>query len=335
MSLSKLSEHQIRSAYGSLRELSRLIEGGGSTGRFTEAANRFFTLIPHNFSTRGQPLLHTEEEVNGKIEMLNTLLKIKWAYNFLKTNSVPDMNVFDNIYEQLNIDVEVLEKTSDEFLMLAKYFKNSHGTEHILNELELEEIFKVRRNGEDARYEPFKKLHNRRLLWHGTMLANYASILSDGLKIAPPEALATGSTYGRGIYFADMVTKAANYCTLSVNHMGLILLCEVALGDMQDVDGLNVVNVPEVKDSLRVRGRYFPDPVQSFFRPDGVEVPLGPVRGDLEVATGTLHNEYVFIVERKLRSLSVDSLAQLRKFEVVTIQSESLKKDSDLLNLLC
>uniref|UniRef100_A0A1B0CAY4 NAD(+) ADP-ribosyltransferase n=2 Tax=Lutzomyia longipalpis TaxID=7200 RepID=A0A1B0CAY4_LUTLO len=145
MSLSKLSEHQIRSAYGSLRELSRLIEGGGSTGRFTEAANRFFTLIPHNFSTRGQPLLHTEEEVNGKIEMLNTLLKIKWAYNFLKTNS--------------------------------------------------------------------------------------------------------------------------------------------------DVDGLNVVNVPEVKDSLRVRGRYFPDPVQSFFRPDGVEVPLGPVRGDLEVATGTLHNE--------------------------------------------
>jgi poly [ADP-ribose] polymerase len=39
--------------------------------------------------------------------------------------------------------------------------------------------------------------------------------------------------FGKGIYFADMVSKSANYCfTTPDNSMGLMLLCEVALGNM-------------------------------------------------------------------------------------------------------
>jgi hypothetical protein len=37
--------------------------------------------------------------------------------------------------------------------------------------------------------------------------------------------------FGKGVYFADMVTKSANYCfTSRDNNIGLMLLCEVALG---------------------------------------------------------------------------------------------------------
>lgn len=43
----------------------------------------------------------------------------------------------------------------------------------------------------------------------------------------------TGYMFGKGIYFADMVSKSANYCFTSPgNDVGLLLLCEVALGDM-------------------------------------------------------------------------------------------------------
>jgi poly [ADP-ribose] polymerase len=39
--------------------------------------------------------------------------------------------------------------------------------------------------------------------------------------------------FGKGIYFADMVSKSANYChTSKDNPTGLLLLCEVALGNM-------------------------------------------------------------------------------------------------------
>lgn len=39
--------------------------------------------------------------------------------------------------------------------------------------------------------------------------------------------------FGKGIYTADLVTKAANYCH-ALEAEGLILLCEVALGQIQE-----------------------------------------------------------------------------------------------------
>ena len=39
--------------------------------------------------------------------------------------------------------------------------------------------------------------------------------------------------FGKGIYFADMSSKSANYCfTSRSDPTGLMLLCEVALGNM-------------------------------------------------------------------------------------------------------
>ena len=41
-----------------------------------------------------------------------------------------------------------------------------------------------------------------------------------------------GYMFGKGIYFADMVSKSANYCVASKsNPVGLLLLCDVALGN--------------------------------------------------------------------------------------------------------
>ncbi len=36
--------------------------------------------------------------------------------------------------------------------------------------------------------------------------------------------------FGKGVYFADMVSKSANYCfTSATNNEGLLMLCEVFL----------------------------------------------------------------------------------------------------------
>ena len=59
---------------------------------------------------------------------------------------------------------------------------------------------------------PFEKLDNKALLWHGTRLSNVVGILKNGLKIAPTEAQLTGHMFGKGLYFTDVVSKAANYC---------------------------------------------------------------------------------------------------------------------------
>jgi hypothetical protein len=40
---------------------------------------------------------------------------------------------------------------------------------------------------------------------------------------------------GKGVYFADMVSKSANYCCTSrSSNTGVLLLCDVALGDQYE-----------------------------------------------------------------------------------------------------
>ena len=73
---------------------------------------------------------------------------------------------------------QVLEKGCDEFKMLRDYTKNTHGATHNQYDLELMEVFKVRRQGEDKRFKPFSKFHNRMLLWHGSRTTNLVGILS-------------------------------------------------------------------------------------------------------------------------------------------------------------
>ena len=52
-----------------------------------------------------------------------------------------------------------------------------------------------------------------------------------GLRIAPPEAPVTGYMFGKGVYFADMVSKSANYCcTHAGDPAGVLLLSEVLSG---------------------------------------------------------------------------------------------------------
>ena len=61
-------------------------------------------------------------------------------------------------------------------------------------------------------------------------MTNFVGILSQGLRIAPPEAPSSGYLYGKGVYFADMAKKSSYYC-YPVNNIALILLGEVSLGE--------------------------------------------------------------------------------------------------------
>ena len=102
------------------------------------------------------------------------------------------------------------------------------------------DVFRIARPFEKERFQQseFAKIHSdKRLLWHGSRCTNYGGILSQGLRIAPPEAPVSGYMFDKGIYLADVSSKSANY-TFSHNSdkNGLLLLCEAELGSpMQEL----------------------------------------------------------------------------------------------------
>ena len=92
------------------------------------------------------------------------------------------------------------------------------------------ELFEIKRHSEDKLFNP-EKLGNLKLLLHGSRFSNFAGILKNGMRIAPPEAPKTGYLFGKGVYFADLAYKAVDYsCSYLSKGIGLFVVCEVALG---------------------------------------------------------------------------------------------------------
>lgn len=293
MPLGKLSRKQIETAYGVLTQLSNLITEGGERSSFIGLSNQFYTLIPHSYGLQLPPVLDTVEMIKNKTEMMDSLLEIEIAYTMLNAKIDESTNPLDARYAQLNTELEVLDQTSDEFKRLQEYVTKTHGQTHTSYNLKIMEVFKVKRAGEEKRYKPFKTLHNRKLLWHGSRLTNFVGILSHGLKIAPPEAPVNGYMFGKGIYFADMVSKSANYCCSYGNTNALMLLCEVALGDMYPCMSANYIEkLPPGKHSTLGVGSTYPNAEESYFRPDGVEIPSGTPKQNYNGAS-LCYNEYI------------------------------------------
>lgn len=83
--------------------------------------------------------------------------------------------------------------------------------------------------------------------------------------------------FGKGVYFADMVSKSANYCCSGRdNNIGVLTLCEVALGEPNYLyyADYNASNLPEGKQSTKGCGKTAP-PESSYIEVDGVTVPIG------------------------------------------------------------
>lgn len=295
MPLGRLSKKQLRDAYQVLTDLNALVVRAAPNNEFIGLSNKFFTLVPHNFGMNKAPVIDTLEMIQNKREILDNLIEVEIAYSMLQQDTDDKLNPLDAHYEQLKTELLPLDHKSEEFTLINRYVQNTHADTHDAYSLEVIDVFKVNRQGEKRRYKPFKNLHNRQLLWHGSRITNFVGILSHGLKIAPPEAPVTGYMFGKGIYFADMVSKSANYCcTTPQNNTGMMLLSEVALGDMHELKKATYIEkLPVGKHSVKGVGKTSPDEKETHVRADGVVIPLGKQVKNEQLRSDLLYNEYI------------------------------------------
>ncbi|PLB54116.1 poly polymerase [Aspergillus steynii IBT 23096] len=250
--LGKLSKRTLRMGFQYLKDLSELISNPRSANRkygtsFVTAtedlSNQYFTVIPHVFGRHRPPVLNTDAQIKKEIELLEALTDMEVANDIMKESRDEDtIHQLDRQFQSLGLqEMTALDHKSTEFSELSSYLLQSRGSTHHYR-YNIVNIFRIERNGEEDRFQnsPYSTRNpsNRRLLWHGSRSTNYGGILSQGLRIAPPEAPVSGYMFGKGVYFADMSTKSAGYCCSSSSaNMGLLLLCDVELGDpMHELD---------------------------------------------------------------------------------------------------
>ncbi|KAJ3108880.1 Poly [ADP-ribose] polymerase 2 [Phlyctochytrium planicorne] len=303
--LGKLTKNHIKKGYSELKALAdELSKPKPNSDTIMHHTNLFYSIIPHDFGRQKPIVLDSMEKVKKKIEMVEALADIEVTTTLLKTAQKSDVNPIDSKYESLKCNMKVLDKTSDKFKLVEEYTRNTHGSTHSGYALDVQEVFEI--DKEDIYDELGYKLHNKKLLWHGSRLTNFVGILSQGLRIAPPEAPVTGYMFGKGVYFADMVSKSANYCqTSKANNTGLMLLCEVALGDENPLINADF-NAGDVakknnKHSTLGKGRTIPDPAGYKTLDDGVVVPCGKEAANPDTKCYLQYNEFIVYDIRQIR----------------------------------
>ncbi|XP_061775538.1 poly [ADP-ribose] polymerase 2 isoform X2 [Nerophis ophidion] len=296
--LGKLTLEQISAGYTALKRIETCLKHKDRARELVEACNQFYTRIPHDFGLKTPPVIRTEDELKKKIELLEALRDIQIAVKMVQSSDNGDEHPLDRHYKSLNCQLNPVDPVSQEYKVIEKYLQSTHASTHADYTMSVLEIFAVDRDGETAHFT--SQIHNRMLLWHGSRLTNWVGILSQGLRVAPPEAPVTGYMFGKGIYFADMSSKSANYCfARSHNQIGLLLLCEVAVGDSNEVldANYNANNLPAGKHSTKGVGQTGPDPKNSVVL-NGMTVPMGPgVKTSAVAGRGSvyslLYNEFV------------------------------------------
>ncbi|KAF1769061.1 hypothetical protein GCK72_000874 [Caenorhabditis remanei] len=286
-----------------LNDLSELlIELPVNNDKILESTNKFYTIIPHNFGMKVPEPIDSIHKVKEKNNMLNALLDIKFAYDQTCGGENPTMGTLgvdpvDTNYLKLKCAMTPLDKHCPDYEMIHDYLKNTQGSTHEIK-VDLIDILQLNRENESTKFKA--KIGNRRLLWHGSGRMNFAGILGQGLRIAPPEAPVSGYMFGKGVYFADMFSKSFFYCRANYHEEAYLLLCDVALGEMvtkMQATTMSKSTLPKGTHSVKGIGRECPEEIGDYLHPDGYIIPRGKKHFQLQGTHHTdfhlLYNEYI------------------------------------------
>lgn len=235
--LGKLSKTTISRGFQALKDLSALIQNPAlATSQHQtnyisateQLSNLYFTLIPHAFGRNKPPVIRDTTLLKREIELLESLSDMKDASLLMKNEQKEEINKLDQQFQSLGMnEMTPLDQESPEFTQLVDYLVDTRGATHSAN-YQVSQIFRVERSGEKDRLEAVHETYqDRRLLWHGSRCTNFGGILSQGLRIAPPEAPVTGYRYVTILHIDISFLSSDSRCYLNVhvNEANIFAVC--------------------------------------------------------------------------------------------------------------
>ncbi|CAI5728881.1 unnamed protein product [Hyaloperonospora brassicae] len=277
----------------------------------SERSSRYYEIMPCQETTLESSIKAFDQasDVNVEITRMRMLSDIVEIYKMIlgAKSAVAVRNPLEYCYHSLQVRLAPLQPNDNERQLINRYF---FGGLHMRDRQRycISNVFEVERRGESERFDdlmkerPDLRATQTHLLWHGTKRTNLLGILSQGLRVAPPEAPHHGYAYGKGLYFANVVEKSLGYCgtpyalpvlnkegnvgenMTKTHEVHYMLLCEVALGKSTELataaawtsfDSMHRGRI----DSVKALATHIPDPRYEVVSPKcGAKLHLGRVK---------------------------------------------------------
>ncbi len=176
---------------------------------------QFCACIPHAGRV---PTIASLEAVGQKMQLVEELAELERSAAVVREAAENgSLNPLDAKYTSLQRALDPVPRGSDAWRLVDDYVARTHGPTHAFRVV-LEGLFELD-SGEPSAIAKRARRRDRAaetmLLWHGSRTTNYAGILRQSLRIAPPEVGGVGCDRASGPYFAP-----AGRCAEGDAHLG-------------------------------------------------------------------------------------------------------------------
>ena len=305
--LGQISSEVIKKGYQYLNQLEKIIDNKNTnkinTKEIYDLSSQYFSITPHNFGMNHMHkfVINTPERIQEEHELLDSIKNIKIVSGVLQQDK-KESNIEgkDEIslkekLDQFIYNIKFIPKEDNVYSIIDKYLSKSNQIKNS-PKIKLNDLF-IAEPKNPTNIGTKKDYKNIKLLWLGVAIPNFVNIFKNGLSLPPAEAPIFSYMFGKGIYFSDIAIKSF-YNSHPQNNIGILLLCEVGLGDYDErlkADIKLPETLKEGKNSVKVLGMNYPDEKGSFYDENGVEIPMGDILTNQDENKKTYFgfNEYI------------------------------------------
>ena len=211
--------------------------------------NSYNDLIPYSNKSNDFNLFNDPLTIDFEISRLTTYYYIEDVLKIFlgAIYNLNNMHPLDYIINCLGCKIEEVPKPNsmDQLITEADFIYNYLYNTGAQKDA-ITAIYKITQSKNDKNFN-LKNYENRFIFCHVTKVENIIGILSQGLKIAPVQAVNTGKAYGNGIYLSDLFSYSLYYCypknVMTRNTKVFMFLVEVAVGKIGIMEDTNVVKM--------------------------------------------------------------------------------------------
>lgn len=138
--------------------------------------NEYYSIVPlEGYGNERLPMIDTGMAVKAQEQKLDDILELELSYKMLLAvqANLNQISPFDYLYKSIHRQFEAIDRDDMDSQLILRYIWTSAPS------IKVEQILKVAQLNDDERSSQ-RNLENHYLLWHGTSVCNFISILTRG-----------------------------------------------------------------------------------------------------------------------------------------------------------